>query len=247
MSFKPENELEEALMRAARDSAERPLFYRVMETATLYFVNEGAPPEGGKLATGQTLNIRQVQFDGKQFVPVFTSPERIAAAFPEGQAYLGMAAKEFFDLTRGAKFLLNPGSEFGKEITPLEAASIADGTVGKPEEIFVPEAPAQVLLGKPAVYPQALADALSRLFEKDGRVTRAWIAHFFNPLSGEKAHTLVALEAGEHFQAVLHEAGSVVAGVEVPEPPVDFLPIGRGGELEEYFLEDCEPFYKAKS
>ena len=116
--------------------------------------------------------------DGKTYLPVFTSLPRLQAVLPDKATYLRLNARELLKLTRGAALLLNPGSAYGKEITPAEAAGIADGSLWQPESSRVVARDTRVLLGAPARYPTALVTALARFFKTKKQVQRAWLAHF---------------------------------------------------------------------
>ena len=158
-----------------------------------------------------------------------------------------MNARKLLKLTRGATLLLNPGSAYGKEITPAEAASIADGSIWQPESSRFVARDTQVLLGQPARYPTELATALARFFKTKKQVKRAWLAHFHDPSRDERAHTLVALEAAGEFAALSAEASIVARNIEVPDPPVDIVAItGDGGGFEDYFLKQTKPFYERR-
>jgi len=43
-----------------------------------------------------------------------------------------MAARDFLELTRGADVLLNPGSDYGKELLASEIESLLDGSIFGP-------------------------------------------------------------------------------------------------------------------
>ena len=163
-----------------------------------------------------------------------------------GDKPFALNAMEFMKLTQGAEFLLDPGSPFSKEFTTEEILSIIDGSIWKPSESYRVEKETQVKIGQPANYPHDLADALSRLFERTKEVKQAYLSHFFNPEKDEKPHTLIGVQVSGNWQKVSSQAGLVARNVEILDPPVDFIQItGRGG-LDDYFLNECEPFYKKK-
>jgi hypothetical protein len=189
------------------------------------------------------IQLRKIEFQGTLCIPVFSSLARLQAVVQQQVAYLGVNAVELMRLTSGSSLLLNPGSSYGKEITAAEAESIVDGSIWRPVERRVTTTATQVLLGQPANYPNELVEALKRLFAKDKRVKRAWLAHFHDPTRDEKPHTLIAIDAPGVYQEVAAEVGVVAANVVIPDPPVDVTPVGSGPGLDSYFLNQCKPFY----
>ena len=251
MSFEPQNDLERSLMKAADDPAHRPQFYRDLAGADLFVVQQGGTTPTREQPTewraGSSVQLRHMERDGKTYLPVFTSLPRLEAVLPEKATYLRMNARELLKLTHGATLLLNPGSAYGKEITPAEAASIADGSIWQPESSRVVASETQVLLGQPARYPTELVQALMRFFKAKKQVKRAWLAHFHDPSSDEKAHTLIAIEAAGDFAALAAETSVVARNIEVPDPPMDIVAIkGEGGKIEDYFLRQAKPFYERR-
>ena len=249
MPFEPQNELEKSLVRAAKDPAHRPQFYRDLVASDLFIVREGLPPANHQrtvLPAGEKLQIRFVQWNGKNCIPVFSSLPRLEAVIREAGGYLSLNALELMKITKGADLVLNPGSDFGKELVAQEIASLIDGSMWQPSETYVARKAEQVMIGKPANYPRELADALSRFFKTQKGVKRAFLAHFFHPERDEKPHTLIAIEYGGEWDPIVAGAGIVVRNVTVPDPPVDFFPMtGRHG-LEDYFRRESQPFYQRK-
>lgn len=250
MPFEPQNPLESSLVKAAGDPAHRPQFYRDLVQSDLFVIQEGAPPasthERIVLAANTTIQLRNVDVEGRPCIPVFTSLLRLQAVVDKPVAYLGINAIELMKLTAGTGLLLNPGSDYGKEITSAEAASIVDGSIWEPVQRRVTTQPTKVLLGQPARYPAELVEALRRLFATNKDVKRAWLAHFHDPSQSEKPHTLIGVEAGGGYEAIAAAIGVVVASVQIPDPPVDITPVGDGNGLDGYFLNECEPFYKRR-
>lgn len=247
MSFDPQNDLERSLMRAAEDPAHRPQFYKDLVKSDILIIQHGEhPPEKEERVTlkeGETIQIENMEFQGKPHIPIFSSVPRLQAVITGEVAYLGMNALDFLKMTMGSALILNPGSDYGKEITPQEAASIIDGSIWQPTETYVTEKETRVLIGQPANYPNELVEALTRFFKTRKQVKRAWVAHFSNPDRDEKPHTLIALEVSEGLEEVISEAGIVARDVNIPDPPVDFVTISGRGGIEDYFLNDAKPFY----
>jgi hypothetical protein len=195
----PLNPLERSLVAAATDPAARPQFYRDLASSDLFVIQEPDTPP-------QQLNIRPIEVNGHDCLPVFSSLGRLQRFIDREVGYAGMNALEFMKITRGAHLLLNPGSDYGKEFLPEEIASILDGSIWTPQQSYTTERETQVLLGQPARYPAELVDVLRRVFPKFGSVRAAYVAHFFNPAQDAKAHTLVAIDASERWDEIVAEA-----------------------------------------
>jgi hypothetical protein len=249
MAWQPENSLERSLMRAAEDPAHRPQFYRNLAESNLFIIQHGPPPDRcgtTVLKEGYQLKIQHIDHNGKPYIPVFSSLIRLQQVLQEEAGYVALNALEFMKITQGAEMLLNPGSDFGKEFTREEIQSIVDGSIWKPSESYLVEKETQVMVGQPANYPRELADTLGRLFRRVKEVKRAYLAHFFNPEQDEKPHTLIGIEVSGNWDHVVSQAGLVARDVQIPDPPVDFIQITGKGGVEDYFLNECEPFYKRK-
>lgn len=246
MTFEPENELERSLMRASTDPAHRTRFYGDFTASQIFVVNHGEPLAGEgetTLEEGRSLRLQAVEWDGKPYLPIFSSLPRLHATLQGPASYVALNALEFLKITRGADLLLNPGSDYGKAFTAAEVESILDGSIGRPDESYVAQKDTQVLIGQPANYPAELVEALTRLFAARTDVERAWLAHFCNPERDEKPHTLVALEVTGAWDPVSAAVGVVAQTTPFPDPPLDLLQItGRAG-LEDYF-KSIEPFYR---
>ena len=250
MSFNPENILEKSLIKASEDPAHRPQFYRDLCESDLFIIQHGeeAPAENRRvtLEEGMSVQIKNIEHNGKPYIPVFSSLSRLQTVLTEEVAYLGVNALELMKFTQGAELLLNPGSDYGKEFTAEEVESIVSGSIWKPIETYTQEKEAKVMLGQPQEYPDELVGALTRYFKKEKTVKRAWLSHFFNPDDGHPPHTLIVLDASENYDIVMSEIGIILKNVKVPNPPVDIIPITGNGGLEDRFLKEEKPFYKKK-
>lgn len=233
--FEPQNTLERSLVAATTDPAARPQFYRDLLQSDLFVIQEpDAPP--------QQLSIRPLEVNGNDCLPVFSSLAALQRFIDREVGYVAMNAFDFLNITRGARLLLNPGSDYGKEFLPEEVASILDGSIWRPDQSYTVERETQVLLGQPARHPTELVDVLRRVFAKLESVHAAWLAHFVNPAQDPKGHTLIAIEASENWDQIVGEAGMAANGVSVPDPPVDFIRLPNAG-LDSYF-QSVEPFYR---
>ena len=248
--FEPQNDLERSLVRASTDPAHRPQFVRDFLAADVHAITGGPPPAEPRSYVAETatkVSLLTVDHQGRTCVAMFSSLPRLQAAIDREVAFITMNARDLLVTTRGADLVLNPGAEYGKVFLADEVRRMLDGTLWRPDEPRVVQQATEVLLGQPARYPTELADALGRLFRGNASVQQAYIAHFYDPSTGEPAHTLVAVEATGDWDRVVAEAGMVAAGIQVPDPPVDFVRLGGGGNdgFAGYF-RGVQPFYKRK-
>ncbi|MEZ6071344.1 MAG: enhanced serine sensitivity protein SseB C-terminal domain-containing protein [Pirellulales bacterium] len=246
--FLAENDLERSLMSATADPSHRPQFYRDLLIADVYFVQAGEGSldiQHGVLQEGSDIQIPSLKRDGEDWLPVFSSLARLQQSLQKEAMYLRLNAKDFFEITRGANVVLNPGLDYGKEFTAAEIAGILDGSIFRAGQGYVVEEDTQVLIGQPTTYPIALVNTLSRLFAKQPSVKAAYLAHFFNPITDGFPHTLIGIVVESDWDSIVGDAGVVAREVMGEHEIVDFVrvsPDERG--LSEYMLRENKPFYK---
>src|SRR5262245_7407281 len=119
--FIPQNELEEALVRAATDPAARPEFFRTLLESKIYFLTPPAHETRveGIFAVGSTLTF--VGWKGPQgdYLPFFSSEERveeIARELGTRLGIVGLRGRDAFHLLGQAPMpvFLNPRLPYGK-------------------------------------------------------------------------------------------------------------------------------------
>src|SRR5579864_9286511 len=135
MRFEPENPLESALVRATRDASAQPEFYRLLMASNLIVAGDaGRPvPPGAalKLKTTDRLQLAFASRGGKSFHPVFSSMSRLEHFAPQRAQHFRLPGRDLFATARGAHFVLNPGSQFGKELSPDELSYWLSQLVGR--------------------------------------------------------------------------------------------------------------------
>jgi hypothetical protein len=237
--------LEEALKRAAGEPAYRKVFYEKLLTEKLVVITDG-PSQGaeeGMLEAGSSVNI--VSFpDGK--VPVFTSTDRIfdKGIIKEHVPYMEMIGADLFTLAVNTTFILNPYSDYGKELLEHEIKSLLDGSIFGPTKKIVIEKDTQVRIGQPAVYPAEIVASLKLLFIKHEQVTAAYLGWIHNPETEDPPHYIFAIEGSGDLQPIMHEAGFIAEGHLGKEQIVDFIRLDGSTGIEGYFKEHTQPFYQ---
>ncbi|MBV9549840.1 MAG: enhanced serine sensitivity protein SseB C-terminal domain-containing protein [Alphaproteobacteria bacterium] len=168
--FIPENPLEEALVKAAKYPALAQDFSRLLLDSNLLVMGTvTAQGDTGGVITagaGSEFNLVTGEKDGARFLPVFTALSRMQAYAQKECKYLAMKGRALLELTRGAPVTINPGSEYGSELSAAEVARLLDPNV--PRNVPLSAYPELDL-------PLPLANALSDLFDKRGDVTMAWM------------------------------------------------------------------------
>lgn len=127
----PENELEQCLMRAASETSARKEFYQKLLWNQLYVLTTEHDPTKAGLQTLETdTTVQFVTFEDGQ-IPVFTSTNRFfdKGVIKEEVPYLSLKGQDLFEVAKGATFVLNPYSDYGKELIPEEIENLLNGTI----------------------------------------------------------------------------------------------------------------------
>lgn len=245
-NFENENHLETILRKAATDAAYRPEFYkRLISEKLVVITSKNNLPNGSRtLEKGANVNIFTLQ-DGK--IPIFTSTRKIFenGIINEEVPFLEMQGADLFNLTKGATFILNPYSEFGKELLPNEIEGMLNGTIlSDCINKIVIEKETQVKIGQPAIYPTDIINSLKTLFSSKPSVNKAYLGWIYNPSSGEPPHYIFALDIDGESQNITNEAGSTIQKYLNPDDIIDFVQMNDKGGLCDYFLKETKPFYE---
>src|ERR1700722_6067574 len=187
MPFISENELERALVKAAKGPASAPDFYRLLLESDLLVmgtvVGQEAATEKFTLAPGDKINLVTGVRNGGPFLPVFSSLARMQDYVKQESKFLRVNGRALLDLTRGAPIILNPASEYGKEFAPDDVARVLGGT----------GADIRPLEGDVG-YPMALVGLLAKLFATRPEIETAWMIQVAHADQAEKPHPLIGIE-----------------------------------------------------
>jgi hypothetical protein len=244
--FEPVNDLERSLMSAATSPAARPQFLRDLLESEIFVLNQKGDElqiQNNVLQKGARLNILSFERDGKTWLPIFTSLERLEQYIRGDSSYVQLRARDLFEITRGAFVFLNPGLPYGKEFFPEEIEQMLDGSIFKPVQTYMAQKETQVLIGQPAVYPHELVKELSAYFEKNSKVSTAYLAQYFNPEADEKSHLLVAIDGSGDWQQIVGDAGIIAAEIIGKGEVIDFVRID-GSSFSKSITRQSKPFYR---
>lgn len=127
----PENELERCLMRAASEISAQKEFYQKLLWNQLYVLTAGhdVSEEGTQILEKDTT-VKFVTFEEGQ-IPVFTSTNRIfdKGVIKEEVPFMSLKGQDLLSIAKGATFILNPYSNYGKELIPEEVENLLNGTI----------------------------------------------------------------------------------------------------------------------
>lgn len=246
----PVNPLEELLKRAAEgDSQAQAEFGTALLEADLWVVGnveggvESARDGQAVLGPGARLRLFPARLaDGREYLPVFTSLQRLRAAAANESPHLGLPGRVLLRARpTELPVLINAGVWYGKEMLPGEIVDLLMGRQpGSPQAEVVP-AGQEIYLGHPDVFPQALADALAAHFRQQGRVAEARLGWIHVPSSGTPPHPLIGVRpaAGASLQEALAGSDDVVR--RSYDGPIDFVALGDGPGR--WLVENAEAFF----
>jgi hypothetical protein len=194
-AFVPENELEAALVAAAADPARRPEFYRTLLRSKLFLLDESTearPPGSIVLQPGATIPIRDIEINGQVFVPLYSSALRIRSGARPAR-YLALEARAILELVGKRDVFLNPGSEYGKHLTPGEIQQLLTGSA--PMEQHIVRTNETWLIGQPPIRPTRIIEALADHFRSRPSVRAAYFAQVAQPSAETPPHLLIGIDA----------------------------------------------------
>ena len=239
MPFISENELERALVKAAKDSAAAPDFYRLLLESDLLVMGtvEGQENATDKftLAPGGKINlVTGMKKGGGTFLPVFSSLLRMQDYVKQESKYLRVNGRALLDLTRGAPVVLNPASEYGKELTPEEVAQLLDPQVTRNQPRII---------NSEADYPMPLVEALIGVFATRPDVEAAWMIQI-RFAGQDELHPLIGVETAGDWPSLMQSV-EAAADQSIPAQVFDLQRIDRAhpNNLTDALLQ-VPPFYQ---
>ena len=227
--FEPENDIERLLMRASAEPAERPGFARALMDAEIFVVlvsDSGpiVPGPDGTIPVGTRLTLPNTMRGEERLIPFFTSPSRARTWFAGDHIVAPDRPRDLFARYPDVPFVLNPGSDYGKEFTPAEVKRLLAGQFDDGPRTIVTETPQQVLLGHPREIPVALIAALARELGGVKTVQGAWLMLAMLPGNAEQSWMLGVDHAGS-WQDVQDAIGRALVGDVLKGRILDAVPL----------------------
>jgi len=242
----PENDLEKCLIKAASDSSSRKAFYtKLLWTELIVLTEEETSLEHGAKILEKDTNVKLVNFENGQ-LPVFTATNRIfdKGVIKDQVPFMAMKGQDLFNLTKGATLILNPFSDYGKELIPQEIESMLDGSIFEHTNELTIEKDTQIQIGQPSNYPNKLVQDLTDLFKNRQQVQAAYLAAIRMDENDTQPHLMIGIDyEGELFE-ISKEAGPIAENHASENGIIDFIQINKKEGLSEYFLNETIPFYK---
>jgi hypothetical protein len=133
--------------------------------------------------------------------------------------------RELFARYPGAPFVLNPGSDYGKDYTPGEVARMLAGDfdLSGPQAVTT-QAPQQILLAHPKEIPTALIEALAREFAGLKSVRGAWLMLAMRGGEAEQSWML-GVDHNGAWQEVRDAIGRAIVGDILGGRVLDAMPL----------------------
>jgi hypothetical protein len=180
--FEPENDIERLLMRASAEPAMRPGFARALMDAQIFLVlvpDSGSimPGADGKavISEGAQLVSPTAMRNGQKLFPLFTAASRAKAWYKDDHIVAPESLRNVFARCPDDAYVLNPGSDYGKEFTPPEVRRMLAGQFDEAPQTQIIEKTEQVLLAHPKEIPVDLIAALGRELGAVPAVRGAWL------------------------------------------------------------------------
>jgi len=246
--FEPENALERSLIQAVKNPEDRPQFYRDLLEAEIYVLSSGQAASGTPnevLAKGTKVHFQHYDFQSVRYLPIFSSVKRMQAMIKGPSTYLKFKGRNFFEMTRGEKVFLNPGSEMAKGFTPREISDLLDGSIFQPRQRVKVDENTEVLVGQPSDYPAELVKNLFDLFTQDTLVRAAYlvlVAGSTATASG-KSHFMVGIDVEGDWDRILADVTKTVKPADAAKIAVDFIQIDET-PICKYMTTQVGAFYR---
>lgn len=126
-----ENELEKFLRQATSNfSAQKEFYQKLLENQLFIVTSKNSISEIGRKTEKENTTVQCFTFESGQ-IPIFTSVNRIfeKGIIEKNVPYLSLKGQDLFEVLNGATFVLNPFSDFVKELIPQEIENLLNGTI----------------------------------------------------------------------------------------------------------------------
>lgn len=186
--------------------------------------------------------------NGAHYLPFFTSLDKLQAAVQDETPYIALQGRDFLNLTRGSRMILNPGSPQSQEFTGADVERLLVNGSTEPVRRRMVAEDTKVRLGQPAEYPHEMVQALGEMFEKEPDVVRAYLAMMHDPARDERPALVVGIETSGNIEEICRKAGAVATDSAPAGQVVDLTPVlPEEGGISAYFRDQTQPFYEKRA
>ncbi len=238
-AFRPENELEDALVTALHD--ETPdAFLAALADAEVYLPAPGPAPASEKhvkAKAGDEIPLPLLEQGGERFIPVFSSQRQLARYLPEGTPYLRLQGRALASIwPDDCRLALNPRGDLGLILSPEQVAAVRD-------------APAQgapgFLIGEPKDEPEELLELMRRFAQARPQIRAAFRGLIIRRPGARQEHVIgLELDPGADAQLILDAAAEAARGAAIER--LALVPIQPGvdaGRIGRFLVDQTAPFY----
>jgi hypothetical protein len=183
-------------------------------------------PDGNAVIPEGTKMILPSAVRGEErLIPFFTARSRAQAWHRNDHVAVPERTRDLFARYPGAPFVLNPGSDYGKDYTPGEVARMLAGDfdLSGPQAVTT-QAPQQIMLAHPKEIPTALIEALEREFAGVKSVRGAWLMLAMRAGESEQSWMLGVDHKGA-WQEVRDAIGRAIVGDILGGRVLDAMPL----------------------
>jgi hypothetical protein len=237
--------IEDLLKRASTEPGLRPHFYKSLLDSELIVLTNKLIEEHGIKITDKDTTLSIFAFeDGK--IPVFTSTDRIfdRGIIKDKVSFYGMNGKALFEMTKGSILLLNPYSDYGKELLVAEIDNLLTGKMFKPDAVEKIKKSSKIRLGQPAEFPTEMVQSIKAYCSKRDEIELAYIAMMHRPETKEPPHLLVALKLNNNEEQILGEISQAVRPHIKDGDFVDFMPLSIDKSGTSGYFYTIDPIYE---
>jgi hypothetical protein len=121
------NSLEQKLAKACENHQFEGAFRQALLNSEVFFLGEIDQEGSGEVELSADSDVSVTYWlddSGREFVPCFTSLDAMAGYVEEGEAYLSLNGRAFFELTLGECVFLNPDSEQERWFNPNDVKQL---------------------------------------------------------------------------------------------------------------------------
>ena len=238
--------LEQILKAAATEPSYRPELYKRLMSDDLVVITKGNIPTTKDGVVEKDTQVSIISFpDGK--IPVFTAIERIfdKGIIKEEVQQITLKGENLFNLAKGATFVLNPYSDFGKVLLPVEIERMILGINTLPHNDLSQvefKKDTKIQIGQPAKYPTQIVTDLIALYSERPNIKAAYLGWILVEGSFERPHYVFGIEVDNDYEKGARETGETAKKNLPQDDFMDIVDMGIKSVISDY-LKQTKPFY----